>query len=188
MSLSFGLLGLLKYQDNTGYDLAKMFENSLNSFWHAQSSQIYRELNRMEEMGLVTSRSIIQNNRPNKRLYSITKDGINAFNEWINENNNTATLFENPHDPLLMRVFFGANSPKITLERLKEYRDMCLAGLEQQAKRYQANINDYASAIPDGEKENMYWQMTLDFAIAQANATVTWAQKCIDKLEKELNA
>jgi len=186
MSLPFGLLGLLKYQDSTGYDLAKMFEDSLNSFWHAQSSQIYRELNRMEEKGWVTSRSVIQNNRPNRRVYSITEDGRYALNEWINENNASGTMLENPHDPLLMRVFFGANSPEATLKILKAYRDMCLAGLEEQAENFQTSINNYKSEIPDGKKESLYWQMTLDFGIAQAKANVQWAQECIEKLEREL--
>lgn len=181
MSLPFGLLGLLKYQDSTGYDLAKKFEDSINSFWHAQSSQIYRELNRMEEKGWVTSQSIIQNNRPNKRVYSITEDGRKAFNEWMVT---CAEMFENPHDPLLMRVFFGANSPEITLKNLKAYRDMCLAVLEEHMNKFQSNINNYKSEIPDGENESLYWQMTLDLGIARAKATLQWAQECIEKLEE----
>ena len=64
MSLPYGLLGLLMYQDSTGYELAKAFEESLNNFWHAQSSQIYRELDRMEKKELVVSRQIIQENDP----------------------------------------------------------------------------------------------------------------------------
>ncbi|MGL5436315.1 MAG: PadR family transcriptional regulator [Lachnospiraceae bacterium] len=183
MSLPFGLLGLLKYQDNTGYDLAKMFEDSLNSFWHAQSSQIYRELNRMEDKGWVTSKNVIQNTRPNKRVYSITQDGLSAFDKWMNEN---TALFENPHDPLLIRVFFGANSPEVALETLKAYRDMCLTGLEEQVSKFQTSINNYQSTIPDGKDESLYWQMTLDFAVAQTKANLQWAQECIEKLEKRL--
>lgn len=47
MSLSHGLLGLLNYTDMTGYDLAKTFQDSLCYFWQAQTSQVYRELNKM---------------------------------------------------------------------------------------------------------------------------------------------
>lgn len=183
MSLPFGLLGLIRYQDSTGYELARMFEDSLNSFWHAQSSQIYRELNRMEEKGWVTSRTVIQNDRPNKKIYSITQDGLDVFNEWLNE---SAELFENPHDPLLMRVFFGANSPEATLKTLKAYREQCVAGLEVQVKKYQTNINRYKTEIPGGENASLYWQMTLDLGIAWAKANVQWAAECIEKLEKEL--
>lgn len=183
MSLPFGLLGLLSYQENTGYDLAKMFEDSLNNFWHAQSSQIYRELNRMEEKGWVTSQSVIQNGRPNKRVYSITDEGRSAFNEWINEGDDAVTMFENSHDPLLMRVFFGGKSPEVTLGRLKAYRDMCITGLDKQAKEIQSSINDYAVLIPESSKERLYWQMTLNLGIAQSKASVEWAQECIDRLE-----
>lgn len=183
MSLPYGLLGLLKYQDSTGYDLTKMFEDSLNNFWHAQSSQIYRELSRMEEKGWVASRSVIQSGRPNKKIYFITTDGLNALSAWMKE---PATLFENPHDPLLMRIFFGANAPEFTLKTLKSYHDMCLAGLEEQVKKMQESINQYESTIPEGKSESLYWQMTLDLGIAQIKTNIQWAQECIEKLEKEL--
>lgn len=182
MSLPFGLLGLLRYQDNTGYDIAKMFEDSLNGFWHAQSSQIYRELNRMEEKGWVTSKNVIQNSRPNKKIYSITQEGLNAFNEWISK---SGDLFENPHDPLLIRVFLGANAPKVTLEMLKAYRDTCLVGLEDTVNKFQTSIDEYKQTILDGNNESVYWQMTLDYGVVQAKANVQWAQECIDKLEKK---
>jgi len=126
MSLQHGLLGLLKYESRTGYELTKIFEASLNHFWHAQSSQIYRELNRMEDKGWVASKSIIQDKRSNKRVYSITEDGRTVLIEWLRGN---ALLFENPHDPMLIRVFFGASAPDVTLDLLKKCRDICLKKL-----------------------------------------------------------
>ena len=186
MSLPFGLLGLLKYQDSTGYDLTKMFEDSLNNFWHAQSSQIYRELNRLEEKGWVTSQNLIQDKRPNKRVYSITEEGCGALKQWLD---GAPLAFENPHETFLMRIFFGANSPEVTLALLKKIRDRCLSYLDEGLeKRGQVAIRNYKSIIPDGEKESLYWQMTLDFGIVQNKATAQWAQQCIEKLEKELEA
>ena len=181
MSLPFGLLGLLKYQNSTGYELTKMFEDSLNNFWHAQSSQIYRELNRMEGKGWVTSQSVVQDKRPNKRVYSITEEGRGALKEWLNE---APPAFENPHEPFLMRVFFGADAPDATLTLLKACRDMCLAGLEKHTE-IQKIIDHYASKTPDGERARLYWQMTLDLGISQTKAVAQWAQECIEKLEKE---
>jgi len=52
MALKHGLLGLLNYKSETGYDLDKLFKQSLNFFWKAQTSQIYRELN--YGMGYIT--------------------------------------------------------------------------------------------------------------------------------------
>jgi len=180
MSLPHGLLGLLRYESKTGYELTKTFEASLNHFWHAQSSQIYRELNRMEDKGWVASQNIIQNKRPNKRVYSITEDGNKAFIEWLNTR---APLFENPHEPMLMRVFFGASSPEVTLELLKKCRDICLQSLEEQFNDNQANIDSYSLENSENEKDSVYWQMAKDFGVAYTKATADWAQKCIDKLK-----
>ncbi|MCL2197525.1 MAG: PadR family transcriptional regulator [Defluviitaleaceae bacterium] len=184
MSLPLGLLGLLRYNTNTGYDLSKLFKESLNSFWHAQHSQIHRELTRMEEKGWVSSQNVIQEGRPNKRVYSITDKGNEVFNEWMNE---PADLLCNRHNPLLMSVFFGAASPQETLRRLKIVRDEWTAILEPNTQKHRTLINKYKSSVPNGENESMYWQMVLDYGVADAKMIIKWAQDCIDKLEKELN-
>ena len=183
--MPYGLLGLLTYQDSTGYDLTKIFEDSLNNFWHAQSSQIYRELDRMEQKGWVASRNVVQDKRPNKRVYSITEDGRAALQEWLN---NGTLEFENPHEPLLVRVFFGGYAPEVTLALLKACRSMCLAGLEVQSNKVRPNIDHYATAISDGEDKRLYWEMTLDYGIAITKATAEWAQQCIEKIEKVKSA
>lgn len=184
MSLPFGLLGLLSYRDSTGYDLTKEFNDSLNNFWHAQSAQIYRELDRMEQKGWVESRSVVQNKRPNKRLYSITKEGREALNKWLLEG---ALEFDHPHETFLMRVFFGAKTPEVTLSLLKACRDVCLSAAQTYPEQIQTVIDRYAAEIPDGEKNRVYWQMTLDFGIMQTNVIAEWAQKCIEKIEGEIN-
>ncbi len=75
MSLKHGLLGLLNYGSMTGYELGNAFKDSLGFFWQAHMSQVYRDLNSMEEDGWVKSEWIVQEERPNKRLYTITGAG-----------------------------------------------------------------------------------------------------------------
>jgi len=183
MSLSYGLLGLLMYQDSTGYELTKAFEESLNNFWHAQSSQIYRELDRMEKEELVSSTQINQEKRPNKRVYAITEKGRSALQTWLDsgivENRNT-------HVPLLVRVFFGANAPEITLMLLKTCREMCLKQIETLQEKAAFSIEHYAETMPNGNSHRIYWEMTLDYGIASTRAIVDWAQNCINKLESEV--
>ena len=181
MSLPHGLLGLLSYQERTGYELTKIFEDSLNNFWHAQSSQIYRELGRMEEKAWVTSRMVPQEGRPNKRVYAITGEGLAALREWLARVPQTA---ENPHISMLMRVFFGAEAPEVTLGLLKNYRDGCLAAVETSPPHLKKVINGYAAGIADGEHKRLYWEMTLQYGVAQARMTAQWAQSCIELLEK----
>ncbi len=44
--LKHGILGLLNYHPMTGYEIMLVFRDSLRFFWSAQTSQIYRELQR----------------------------------------------------------------------------------------------------------------------------------------------
>ena len=182
VSLPHGILGLLNYGESTGYDLTKTFEDSLNNFWHAQSSQIYRELNRMEGEGLVTSRNVIQDGRPNKRLYSITDAGREAFAAWLHR---AELEFENPHHAALMRVFFGADDPEATLDMLRQCREYCLRALEANCAATRQVIEDYARNTPDGQRRSAYWQMTLDYGATQTRAIADWAERCIERMEGE---
>jgi len=183
MSLPFGLLGLLKYNDSTGYDLAKLYKDSLSTFWRAQHSQIHRELNSMEEKGWVISQVVIQDGKPNKRVFSITDSGKEAFNEWVKT---PANLYQNYNSPLLMQVFFGAAAPKEILRVLKNEHDARVAGLEPHIQKYETILDIYKSTFKNGKEESIYWQMVLDYGIAQAKMMIDWTQNCIDKLEREL--
>lgn len=51
--LKHGILGLLNYHDMTGYEIMQTFRDSLRFFWSAQTSQIYRELQKLDEKGWV---------------------------------------------------------------------------------------------------------------------------------------
>jgi DNA-binding PadR family transcriptional regulator len=54
-------------------------------FWEARRSQIYPELARLEERGLVTHRVVEQQDRPDKKVYEITASGLEALRGWVTE-------------------------------------------------------------------------------------------------------
>lgn len=51
--LKHGILGLINYHEMTGYEIMQAFRDSLNYFWKAQTSQIYRELQNLEQKNWV---------------------------------------------------------------------------------------------------------------------------------------
>src|SRR6266508_4499259 len=59
----------------TGYELKKFFDTSVAHFWNAELSQIYPALKAMESEGLVEMKVEVQNDRPNRKVYSITESG-----------------------------------------------------------------------------------------------------------------
>jgi len=85
MSLDNALLGLLNHRPMTGYDLKKILDHPMGFFWVAQMSQIYRELNKLEEKGLVKSEIESQERRPDRKVYQLTKEGKETFLNWLNK-------------------------------------------------------------------------------------------------------
>ena len=73
--LKHGILGLLNYNEMTGYEIMEIFRDSLNYFWDAKTSQIYRELQGLEQKEYVNKTVVPQNGKPDKNVYSITATG-----------------------------------------------------------------------------------------------------------------
>ena len=85
MSLRHALLAILAVEPMTGYDLTKHFDRSAAYVWHAPHSQIYPELRKLEDVGLVTAESVARGDRGIKRTYSITDAGLAELTEWVGE-------------------------------------------------------------------------------------------------------
>ena len=64
MALAEAILVCLTERPMSGYDLAKNFDASIGYFWRASHQQIYRELGRLREKGLVNSERYIRKGSP----------------------------------------------------------------------------------------------------------------------------
>ena len=84
MSLRYALLALLTAQPLTGYDAAKHFRSTVGHIWHAPDSQIYPELRRMADEGLVKTQEVPWGPNSTKTQYAVTKKGTTAFRAWMN--------------------------------------------------------------------------------------------------------
>lgn len=106
-TLQYALLGLLARRPLTGYEILKRFSRSVVFFWHAKQSQVYAALDRMERLGLVTSRVVVQRQRPNRRHYTMTAAGRAALRAWLEREAPVQPL----KDEMLLRVFFSDPLP-----------------------------------------------------------------------------
>ncbi|MEU0050451.1 PadR family transcriptional regulator [Streptomyces sp. NPDC006184] len=82
MSLRYAVLAALLEGEASGYELSKTFDVSLANFWPATPQQLYRELERLAHDGLVRARTVEQERRPNKRMFTLTRAGraeLSAF-------------------------------------------------------------------------------------------------------------
>ena len=182
MSLKHGLLGLLSYENMTGYELNKTFEQSLGFFWQAQMSQIYRELKVMEKCGWVTSSVVVQSEKPNKRIYEISPSGLDEFKKWLKDEPLSSRF--NNRNTLIMRVFFsGSNDIDTNIKLLYEYKEDCENTLKDLEKA--DGIIEYNKKQKSAQRESFYWSAAAEFGKMHIAMSLDWADKIIDKLEKE---
>jgi DNA-binding PadR family transcriptional regulator len=121
MALAHAILTMLLEQPATGYGLAKRFDRSVGYFWQATHQQIYREMARLEAAGLAQSEVIPQEDRPDKRVYSITQEGRDHLAEWLGEPSAPAPMRED----LLVQVRAGSLVDRtVILEELRRRRDL----------------------------------------------------------------
>lgn len=86
--LSYGLLSLLSIKSSTGYDLTL----SINKFWRSTHSAIYPLLSELEEEEYVESILIQQKGKPDKKMYSLTENGIKVLHKWFTDETSEAVV------------------------------------------------------------------------------------------------
>jgi DNA-binding PadR family transcriptional regulator len=82
MSLRHALLGALADEPRTGYGLLKHFEQSLAYAWPASHSQIYPELARLLDDGLIEQAAT---GPRGSKTYAVTEAGFTEVRRWLRE-------------------------------------------------------------------------------------------------------
>ena len=113
------LLGLLAGRRRTGYELKASIDKSTRFFWAASYGQIYPELKRLEEAGLVHSADEPHGGR-RRTVYEITADGEAALHGWLT--GSAPTTFEMRDEALLKFYFAGTLDPEEAVEVLRAKR------------------------------------------------------------------
>ena len=182
MSLKHGLLGLLNYEPRTGYELAKDFKESLAYFWTAKASQIYRELDAMEKSGWLASERVIQEDKPNKRVYSITNAGKEELLNWLSSYDPFSTP-QSHKSAFMMRMFFGGELDKEeTIAMLRKAREKAVAQIQEMKGILE--WLDTGEDVLDDPKRAVYWKLTAMSGEIFGKSTLEWIDKSIDLLEQ----
>ena len=72
-------LGVLTERDLTGYEIKQHFEEAFSHFFVAGYGSIYPALADLTRRGLVSCTSVLQEKRPDKKVYSLTPKGREAL-------------------------------------------------------------------------------------------------------------
>ena len=173
MSLTHAILGLLTLAPMTGYDLKnRSFDTSIAHFWPADQAQIYRTLDKMAEQGWIESHVEFQEDRPNRKVYSITWDGRVELHRWL--------LLPQPlppyREPFLIQLFFAEDLSN----------DEIIALLEAQRDEHRERLKDYL-AIPlptldhlAQDRQTSLQRLTLEMGLQIEQAYLDWFELAIN--------
>lgn len=162
-ALRYALLGLLAGSPGTGYALKKRFAIELADAWYAETSQIYPELARMVEDGLISE---ISRGARGSKTYAITDAGIDELVRWLKETEpNRASRNES-----LMRLFFfflldDDESAELFRREIRHHRETL--------ERYKSWKEPIAKANVYHERFNL---IVLDWGIRYEEGFIEWLE------------
>lgn len=165
--LKYVVLGLLSHGDLAGYDIKKLFEGELGDFWYSNHSQIYPELKKMEDSGLIASHADTVGQRMTKTYYKILPQGEQELSAWLSEPLNALPptrdefsmklyLLNDARNPLVKKLF--AQEIVRHEEKLQylESRWEALFALEAEQAKHYGHALILRQAI-NREKQRLQW-------------------------------
>lgn len=171
----YAALGLLSFRPLSGYDIRKDIEHSIGYFWSENYSQIYPNLKALAEDGLATVSVEETEGKPDRKVYSITQDGLDELRYWLR----TPPEPEVRRIELLLKLFFGHHTESEVLtgyitDYKKQHQTM-LHELEEIEQSYLATEN---LSI-----EQTYQLMTIRYGIAATQALIAWCMQCLETIK-----
>lgn len=117
-STAYVILGMVSREERSGYEIKAMVDNTTRFFWAASYGQIYPELKRLSEAGLVAGIDASRGDRK-RTVYAITADGEAELKDWLRK---PPEISEMREEGLLKLFFAGALKPAEAIETLRSMR------------------------------------------------------------------
>src|SRR3954452_7855986 len=120
------LLAMIRKGRRTGYEIKQLVDVSTRFFWAASYGQIYPELRRLEQAGLIRGEDEPSGGRQ-RRAYSLTPKGDEALDAWLRSEAEPAYELR---DEALLKLFFSDADQQLGLVRqMRERHQEVLNGL-----------------------------------------------------------
>jgi len=179
--LKYALLGFLNYRALTGYDLKRVMETSTANFWNADLSQIYRTLKTLESDSAIASHVEPQEERPDRRVYTIREAGRAELQAWL-----YTPLTEMPalKESLLLKVFFSGQVDKTALlTQLRLQRELHRQNLLVYQGRTLTDIQENAALMGASPTDALLWDATRRAGVLYEEMYLRWLDETITQIE-----
>jgi len=165
------ILGLLTQQSMSGYDI-KRFLDRLSWLIDVPSlGSLYPSLHALLRDGLVTMEVVASQDRPSRKIYSITEAGEEALRAWLNRPTGSNASLKK----FVMRLALAGQLSQVGL----------LAHLEQRRTRVVAQKMTLEQAIEaEDEGAGFRERLVLDYGLSLAAAELAWLDSTLARLSQ----
>ena len=162
---------MLAVEPKSGYDIKAMTDKSTRFFWAASYGQIYPELHRLAEKGLVEGSDESQGGRK-RTVWSITAAGRNAFANWLRDGEVTHEL----RDEGLLKLFFAGTAG----------REEIVSALEDKRAAHAAALAELRAIEPFAKSATRLGPLqVLGYGIEFNEFAIRWCDETLKQLDKE---
>jgi PadR family transcriptional regulator, regulatory protein AphA len=157
---AYVILGMLSWRPMSGYDIKAIVDHSTRFFWAASYGQIYPELRRLAEAGLVEGEAEAGSGR-RRTAYTLTATGQDALRHWLAEEPAT---FEQ-RDEALLKLFFSAAAP-----------ETAVATLDAKRAQHEATLKRLREVEAAGTAEG-FTEIVLRYGIESSEWMLDWCER-----------
>ncbi|MNI01099.1 Transcriptional regulator PadR-like family protein [compost metagenome] len=177
-TLAHGLLSLLSLSPSSGYDLMLRIQ----LIWPAKHSQIYPLMASLEKDGMVTSQLVQQSDKPDKKVYSLTEQGIDALRAWAREDVEGHPVLR---DELMLKLYclpvVELESSRLMITKRMEYYRSKEVDLEQRLVK----LRDKEGGDPKPDSTMFGNYLLLHKGLADIRAGLGWCEWALTQLSVE---
>jgi len=171
ISIRHFVLGLLARQPMAGYDIKRFLRNLSWLIDSPSFGTLYPTLHGLLEDGLATVERVSSQDRPTRKIYTITEAGRGVLRKWMNQ----PTVSQRSLKTFLMRLALASH---LSHSDLRAY-------LEQRRAQVAAHKLDLEQAVTSMDKgTDLGERLTIDYGLVLAVAELNWLDCTLARLSQ----
>jgi DNA-binding PadR family transcriptional regulator len=179
-TLSYTLLGLIARQPLSGYDLMRQMRERMGLMWPVRHSQIYPELAQMEAQGLITYEVVEQQDRPDKKVYTLALAGRLALQQWVTAPTPPTMI----RDEFILKAYsVWVADPQEAIARFREQQAQHQAQLAYHEQTLARLRPQWGSALEQIDSPLFGSAIALHYGIGYEQMYLAWLRSVIAALE-----
>jgi DNA-binding PadR family transcriptional regulator len=169
---AYVILGMLRHAPRSGYEIKQSVDRSTRFFWAASYGQIYPELRRLAEAGLVEGEPQPTGGRK-RTVYRLTSEGRAELRRWLDQAPERLEL----RDEGLLKLFFaGAAKPGKATEIIDAKQR-----LMEEKREALREVEPFALAAASSDP---FPYLVLRYGLESSEWAIAWCERARAELDR----